>query len=381
MTASEILSERCAGVGRLTLNRPSALNALNLAMIRTLTHVLLAWRDDPAVQLVALRGAGKTAEFGSLCAGGDIRYFYQALKTGDPSTEDFFTEEYTLNHLIQTYPKPLVAFMDGVVMGGGMGLCQGASDQPDARGKWRLVTPASKLAMPETLIGLFPDVGGGYFLSRCPGHVGEWLALTGTTLGAGDAIAVGWADACVNTGDLPALWAALPTLATADHAALAALVASFSIAASAYSKRARDQIDHYFCLADVGQIVQALEQAGAGSDAAANWARQTAAALRQRSPLMLAVTLAQVRHARALGLADALRLERGLVRHSFYPQHLGRSGAKSETFEGIRARVVDKDNAPRWNPPRIEDVTPEMVEPFFTSPWPVHAHPLRGLGG
>jgi enoyl-CoA hydratase len=96
---------------------------------------------------------------------------------------------------------------------------------------------------------------------------------------------------------------------------------------------------------------------------------------------MLAVTLAQVRHARALGLADALRLERGLVRHSFYPQHLGRSGAKSETFEGIRARVVDKDNAPRWNPPRIEDVTPEMVEPFFTSPWPVHAHPLRGLGG
>jgi enoyl-CoA hydratase/carnithine racemase len=201
--AGDILTEVRGQVGFITLNRPGALNALTLGMIRQLTACLLAWRLDDRVRGVAIRGSHRAGAFGAFCAGGDIRYFHQSLLRGDPSPEDFFTEEYTLDHLIHTYPKPYIAFMDGVVMGGGMGISQGAS--------LRLVTARTKIAMPETTIGLFPDVGGGYFLSRCPGHAGEWLALTGDTIGGDHAVAWGLADVCVPSEALPALWADLQT--------------------------------------------------------------------------------------------------------------------------------------------------------------------------
>lgn len=366
MTSShEVIAEVRGRVGLITLNRPSALNALNLSMIRALTAHLLAWRDDPQVQAVAMRGSNKAGSFGAFCAGGDIRYFHQALLAGDPSTEDFFTEEYTLNHLIHRYPKPTIAFMDGVVMGGGMGLSQGAL--------FRLVTPRSKLAMPETLIGLFPDVGGGYFLSRCPGHAGEWLALTGTTVDAQQAIAFGLADHCVVPAQLQSAWDALGDLRCADAIELAAWIAIYSEAIGADEISARGQIDHYFSKPGVVDIVAALE-----ADTT-EWAQHTAAQLRLRSPLMLHVALAQIRRARTLSVANDLRLERDLMRHCFFPRHLGRSGAQTEVAEGIRALVIDKDNAPKWQPSRIEDVTPDMVQPFFSCPWVAHAHPLRGL--
>ena len=185
----DVIVELQGRIGFITLNRGTALNALSLAMIRALTATLLAWRDDPQVLAVAVRGMGKEGPFGAFCAGGDIRFFHQAALAGNPELEDFFTEEYALNHLIHKYPKPYIAFMDGVVMGGGMGISQG--------GSVRIVTERTKMAMPETHIGLFPDVGGGYFLSRCPGHVGEYLALTGHTLGGHEAVAVGLADGCV----------------------------------------------------------------------------------------------------------------------------------------------------------------------------------------
>ena len=156
--APDVLSEVHGQVGFITLNRPKALNALSLSMIRSLAHCLLAWRDDPAVAAVAIRGSSKTGPFGAFCAGGDLRFFHQAALAGNAELEDFFTEEYTLNHLIHSYPKPYIAFMDGIVMGGGMGISQGA--------EIRIVTARTKLAMPETTIGLFPDVGAGYFLSR-----------------------------------------------------------------------------------------------------------------------------------------------------------------------------------------------------------------------
>jgi len=362
---NEVITEIQGRVGLITLNRPTALNALNLSMIRTLTQCLLAWRDDNRVQAVAVRGSNKAGPFGAFCAGGDIRYFHQALLAGDPSTEDFFTEEYTLNHLVHRYPKPYIAFMDGVVMGGGMGISQGASH--------RLVTERSKLAMPETLIGLFPDVAGGYFLSRCPGATGEWLALTGTTVRAGDAIALGLADHCLPVDSLPQAWAALAGLQSLDSASIDRWIATYSVATTADESRARGQIDYYFAKDSVAAIVQALE-----TDAS-EWARQNAALLRQRSPLMLHVALAQIRRARQLTVAQDLRMERDLVRHAFFPQHLGRSGAQTETAEGIRALVIDKDNAPQWNPPRIEDVTAAMVRPFFDSPWWAQSHPLREL--
>ena len=347
-------------VGFITLSRPRALNALTLEMVRTLMAALLEWQDDDNVLAVAIRGSNREGAFGAFCAGGDIRFLHQAGSQGNPQLEDFFTEEYALNHLIHNYRKPYIAFMDGIVMGGGMGISQGAAI--------RIVTERSKLAMPETAIGLFPDVGGGYFLSRCPGHAGEWLALTGDAIGAGDAVALGLADGCMAIDQQMPLWDALGAQAFADGAAIKAFITSKFVAANVEAVSARDQIDHYFALDSVGAIVNALEAAKS------DWAHTTAATLRKRSPLMLHVVLEQVRRARTLGLADDLRMERDMVRHCFYLRP-----GQSETLEGIRALAVDKDHTPRWQPARIEDVTAEMVAPFFVSPWPAWAHPLAAL--
>lgn len=356
----EVLAQVRGQVGLITLNRPKALNALSLGMVRDLMTVLLAWQQDPAVLAVAIRGSNKEGPFGAFCAGGDIRFLHQAGSTGNPEIEDFFTEEYALNHLIHNYTKPYIAFMDGIVMGGGMGISQGAS--------LRVVTERTKMAMPETAIGLFPDVGGGYFLSRCPGHVGEWLALTGDTIGAGDAIAFGLADGCLPLDAQATVWEALGAQTFADGAAVQAFVAAKMIAADVQLKSVRGDIDQYFSLSGVPAIVAALEAADS------EWARATAATLRKRSPLMLHVVLEQIRRARGMDLASDLRMERDMVRHCFFL----RPGA-SETVEGIRALAVDKDHSPRWNPARIEDVSPELVASFFVSPWPAHAHPLAHL--
>jgi enoyl-CoA hydratase/carnithine racemase len=365
---TEVLVERRGNAGLITLNRPKALNALSLQMIRDLTRSLLAWRDDASVQVVAIRGSNKKGQpgtpeslFGGFSAGGDIRFFHQAALAGDPALEDFFTEEYALNHLIHTYPKPYIAFMDGVVMGGGMGISQGA--------RVRIVTEHTKMAMPETNIGLFPDVGGGYFLSRCPGHAGEYLALTGDVIGADEALAYGLADVKLDAARLPVLWDALGSQAWTSATDAEKWIATELIAESPDKTRAEGQIDTYFSLPRVKHIVDALE---ASADP---WAVKTAATLRKRSPLLLHVTLEQIHRARSMSLADDLRMERDLVHQCF---HL-RPGAASETVEGIRALAIDKDYKPQWNPARIEDVKPAMVEAFFVSPWTAETHPLRGL--
>ena len=372
--ASEVLTEIRGQVGFITLNRPKALNALSLSMIRDLSACLLRWRDDPAVQAVALRGSNKNGVFGALCAGGDIRFFHQAALAGDNTLEDFFTEEYALNHLIHSFPKPYIAFMDGIVMGGGMGLCgHGGTESKTGSQKIRLVTESSKLAMPETHIGLFPDVGGGYFLSRCPGHVGEWLALTGEIIGAADALAFGLADACLAVDQLQSAWDALAHLPLLDANTISAWLAIYSIAGNAQPVCYRGPIDQYFSKETVADIVHALEVS------TEVWAQSTAATLRKRSPLMLHVALAQVRRAKSMSLAEDLRMERDMVHHCFHPAHLGRAMSESETVEGIRALVVDKDHAPRWNPSAIEAVTKDMVAPFFNSPCTQASHPLRDL--
>ncbi len=358
----DVIAEVRGQIGLLTLNRPRALNALSLGMIRDITAALLAWRVDAAVTAVVIRGATQAGKGIAFCAGGDIRFFHQAAHAGDARLEDFFTEEYSLNHLIHNYPKPYVALMDGVVMGGGMGISQGA--------QIRVVTERSKLAMPETHIGLFPDVGGGYFLSRCPGAVGEYLALTGQLLGAGDAIAWGLADVYVPVDALPTLIEAL-TDQPMDSAAqvVAAVNARALEKPSPALSMHRASIDVHFSHADMARIVASLE-----ADAS-EWAAHTLQALRKRSPLMLCVALEQVRRARPMSLAQDLRMERDLVRNCFALQPL----ASNDTVEGIRALAVDKDHAPRWNPARLEDVTPDMVAAYFVSPWPAFAHPLRGL--
>ena len=366
-TSTDILLERRGSAGLITLNRPKALNALSLQMVRDLTKALKAWRDDPEVAQVAIRGTNKVGKpgtpealFGGFCAGGDIRFFHTAALAGDTALDDFFTEEYALNHLIHNYPKPYIAFMDGVVMGGGMGLSQGA--------KLRIVTEHTKMAMPETNIGLFPDVGGGYFLSRCPGHVGEYLALTGEVIGADEAVDCGLADVKVDAASLPALWDALGAISFEEWSATK-FVASRAIKHGDTALK-HPQIEAHFGLLRVKHIIDSLEKSKDDI-----WAKKTAAVLRKRSPLMLHVTLEQIRRARSMALADDLRMERDMVHHCFYL----RPGVVSETVEGIRALAVDKDYTPKWNPARIEDVKPVMADAFFASPWTADAHPLHKL--
>ncbi|MEO7393229.1 MAG: enoyl-CoA hydratase/isomerase family protein [Ramlibacter sp.] len=351
---TEIVAQVRSGWGLLTLNRPKALNALSLSMIRELRATLEAWHGDPAIAAVAIRGQGREGPFGAFSAGGDIRFFHEAALASDSRLDDFFDEEYALDHLIHRYGKPFHAFMDGIVMGGGMGISQGASR--------RVVTERTRMAMPETNIGLFPDVGGGWFLGRCPGRIGEYLALTGRMIGGAEAVTCGLADVLVDSASLPSLWEGLttPGAEAADRPA---------------ERRGegdiphREAIDRYFSLPVVTEIVTELERDGS------DWARICAADLRKRSPLMLHVTLELVRRARHLTLAEELRIERGLMHHCFHRP----PGTASETVEGIRAAVVDKDQAPRWQPSRIEDVTPDLWMPFFESPWSADTHPLRGL--
>jgi enoyl-CoA hydratase/carnithine racemase len=353
-------------MGLITLVRPQAMNALSLDMIRAMTSALLEWESDDQVTAVIVRGATAEGRSVAFCAGGDIRFFHQAALTGDPRLEDFFNEEYRLNHLIYNYRKPYVALMDGICMGGGMGIAQG--------GRIRVVTERSKLAMPETHIGLFPDVGGGYFLSRCAGRFGEYLALTGKPLNAADSIALGLADVAVQSEGLSALVEALCDQPHAHEAQVRATIqsrSSDSIAQPSSQSVLKQQgaIDSHFCHESV-QAIEASLQADPSE-----WAQSTLGVLRKQSPLALGISLAQIQRARAMNLAQALRLERDMVRNCF---HI-RPGAASETVEGVRALAVHKDHTPRWNPATIAEVTPAMVQEYLASPWPPHAHPLRDL--
>ncbi len=359
---SQFVHTRVAnGTGMITLDRPKALNSLSLDMVRALTAVLLAWRDDPAVDAVVIGSSSEKA----LCAGGDIRFFYECGKAtplgGSALLEDFFTEEYALNHLIHFYPKPYIALMDGVVMGGGMGIAQSG---PQSR--LRVVTDKTKMAMPEVNIGLFPDVGGSYFLSRAPGQLGHYLALTGLTIGAADALYAQLADLFVPQAQMGALAALIEsTPGSLLRAAIADFAAPFADGAGASALHGeRAAIDRHFSAGSVAAIMESL-----ANDSGA-FAQRALAAMGQRSPLMMCVTHELLRRGAGLDVADCLRMERTLVRHTF--EH-------GEVLEGVRALVIDKDNAPLWNPASLNAVSEEMVLRFFGQVWPAHAHPLRDL--
>jgi enoyl-CoA hydratase/carnithine racemase len=351
-------------IGLITLDRPKALNSLSLDMVRTITGALLAWRSDDRVHAVLIRSSSEKA----FCAGGDIRFFYDAGRNtpqgGSALLEDFFTEEYALNHLIHYYPKPYIALMDGIVMGGGMGVAQGGTSN-----RLRIVTERTKMAMPEVNIGLFPDVGGCYFLSRAPGHLGTYLGVTGETVGAADALYAGLADVYLPSAQLPALADMLASMPMPDvHEAIHHFAAPFkSQADPANSMLAleRTSIDRHFGHHDVPAIVASLTRDDHP------FSQKTLSVMKKRSPLMMCVTLSQLRRGADMSVADCLRMERTMVRRSF---------ENGEVLEGIRSVVIDKDNAPKWMPSALEDVSSEMIGRFFDPAWPAHAHPLRDLG-
>jgi enoyl-CoA hydratase len=326
-TAPEVLIRREGRAGRITLNRPKALNALTLGMVREIWPALQAWKDDPEVELVLLDGAGDRG----LCAGGDVRWLYDSRANGSADARAFWSEEYRLNALISRYPKPYVSFMDGIVMGGGIGL--------SAHGRHRIVTERSQLAMPETSIGLIPDVGGTWLLSRAPDAVGVYLGLTGERMRGAGTIFAGFADSFVPSVRLAELAAAL---AAPGGGEAAAVIKSFAEPppASELAQRA-SAIAGTFARETVEEIRDAL--------AALNneWAAKTLAELAGKSPLSLKLTLAAIRNARTLGsIENALNVEYRLCTRLF--EH-------GEFIEGVRALLVDKDRSPKWRPPTIEE--------------------------
>ncbi|HZZ06092.1 enoyl-CoA hydratase/isomerase family protein [Paraburkholderia sp.] len=358
-------------IGFIELERPKALNALSTGMIRAMHAALDQWREDPDVLAVVVRSQHPRA----FCAGGDIRFLYESAQHGEHDTRDtFFIEEYRLNHAIFTYPKPYIALMNGVVMGGGMGISQGAH----RTGGLRVVTNSTKMAMPETRIGLFPDVGASWFLARTPGALGRYLAVTGETIGAADARYAGLADAYIDDAALPAL---VDTLRTELFERGADVVACIERETAAHQvvpepdasplAGIRALIDRHFALPDVAQILASLEQEREHGGEAADWAEQTIAVLRERSPLSMAVSLEVVTRAEG-SMEDVLRGDLDLTRTSF---------AQGDSIEGIRARIIDKDNAPRWRFACIEDVNAADVAKMFESPWSANEHPLRDLRG
>ncbi|MDT0268818.1 enoyl-CoA hydratase/isomerase family protein [Streptomyces sp. DSM 44915] len=327
----EVLLATTGRLGRITLNRPRALNALNHAMVRAVDAALRGWADDPAVTTVLISGAGDRG----LCAGGDIRAIHRDASTSDgTATAAFWRDEYRLNARIARFPKPYVALMDGIVMGGGVGV--------SAHGDLRVVTERSRVAMPETGIGFVPDVGGTWLLARAPGELGTHLALTGAEMTAGDALLCGFADHHVPAAALPALAADL-----AERPAAEAVARHASPAPPAPLAAARDWIDACYAADTVEEILARLTAAGIPATEAA------ARTLLGRSPTALKVTLAAVRRARRLAtLEEALEQEYRTSRACLTSHDL---------VEGIRAQVVDKDRAPRWRPATLAEVTDAEV--------------------
>ncbi|KWI85384.1 3-hydroxyisobutyryl-CoA hydrolase [Burkholderia ubonensis] len=357
-------------IGFLELNRPKALNALSVGMIRTLHAALDTWRDDPEVVAVVVYSPHARA----FCAGGDVRFFHDAWQRGDRDAVDtFFIDEYSLNHAIFTYPKPYIALMHGVVMGGGMGISQAARHT----GGLRVVSDSTKMAMPETRIGLFPDVGMSWFLARTPGAIGRYLAVTGATLDAAGALYAQLADVYVPDAALPALLDALRHERFDSGAQAVECVAAAAAAhkvvpppdTSALAD-ARAGIDRHFAQPD---LVATLASLDAEQDCAAvdGWVEKAAHAMRsQLSPLSMAVSLEVVERARGATMADCLRRDLDLTRSTF---------ARGDVIEGVRALIVDKDQQPAWRFKSIADVDRADVLAMFDSPWTPDTHPLRNL--
>lgn len=334
----DILVRRLAALHRLTLNRPKALNALTLDMAVTMTTWLRAWADDDAVGAVLIDGAGERG----LCAGGDLRALYDAAKSNDPMPQHFWATEYRLDVLIARYRKPVVVVMDGLTMGGGVGI--------SAHAAHRVVTERSAIAMPEVSIGYFPDVGASFLLARTPGLVGTHLALTGERIGAADAIYCELADVHIPAAKLAELPARLADCRTADE--VPARFAELSMpAAPGKLSAAQRWIDACYSAETVEEIIRRLRNSPNDE------ARAAAATLQKMSPTSLKITLRNIRAALSFTRAEQSFQQDYRMSLACIAEH--------DFIEGIRAAIVDKDRNPVWRPDNLEDVTPDIVERHF----------------
>lgn len=377
MSASVLFEERAAGAHRIgiaTLNAPATLNGLSLEMVDALSARLDAWAADAGIALVLLRGAGEKA----FCAGGDLHALYAGMREAgvgggarvDPlaisAAREFFEREYRLDYRIHAYPKPILCWGQGIVMGGGIGLMAGASH--------RVVTETSRLAMPEIGIGLFPDVGGTWMLARAPGATGRFLALTGASIDAADAIHAGFADHAVAGARYEELLDALAAAqwhadAGVNAARLDALLRDFALEGLAPGplQRLRAQIDASCAGHSLDATVAAIAETACDDP----WWQRAQAALERGCPSSIRLSWEIQRRASRLSLAEIFRLE--LIAALACAAH-------GDFFEGIRALLIDKDKAPRWNPATLADTAGDFIETFFTAPWPVGGHPLADLG-
>jgi enoyl-CoA hydratase len=339
----EVLFERRGTAGIVTLNRPAALNAVTRAMVRLLHAQLAAWRDDPAVTRILVTAAGDRA----FSAGGDLRGIYEAARAGrQQDSLAFWRDEYRLNAAIKTYPKPYVALIDGIVMGGGAGL--------SVHGSHRVAGDKFLFAMPEVGIGFFPDVGATWFLPRLPGEFGAYCALTGERLKPADGVAIGVAThrvASARFGDLiDALCGATP---------VDALLGGFAEPAGHGTVAARgDAIERLFAGERVEDILSRLDSEAASASADAKWAGAVAATIRGKAPRSLKLALAQVRRGRGWSFADCMRAEWRIVSRVAYGE---------DFYEGIRAVIIDKDNSPRWRPAHLAEVSEAEVDRHFAA--------------
>jgi enoyl-CoA hydratase len=333
---SDIASRVDGGVGFVTLNRPKAINSLNQSMVSRLRAVLTAWEQDDAINAVVLSGAGERG----LCAGGDVVAIYHSARADGAEARRFWHDEYLMNGQIGRFPKKYVALMDGIVMGGGVGV--------GAHANTRLVTETSKVAMPEVGIGFIPDVGGAYLLSRAPGSLGLHVALTGAPFSGADAIALGFADHYVPHDKLDALRQAI----AADGVESAIAAHAVEPPASQLAAQ-RDWIDHCYAGDTVADIVAALRGHDAGP------ANDAANLIATRSPIALSVTLEAVRRAAKLDTLEDVLAQDYRVSSASLRSH--------DLVEGIRAQLVDKDRNPKWSPASLSEVSAADVEAYFAT--------------
>ena len=337
----DLIVRREDSAGVIRLNRPKALNAMTLEMSVGIDAALDRFESDPAIAVVLLEGAGERG----LCAGGDVRGLYESSRAGGDLGKVFWRQEYIMNARIAKFSKPYVAFMDGLVMGGGVGL--------SAHARHRVVTEKTRLAMPEVGLGFFPDVGGTWLLSRSPGEIGTYFGLTGQTMNGPDAIYARFADAVVPTGKLAALREVLTKVGPGTSSdEIETLIEGFATAETSGPVAAmQGKIDGWFAYDQMEDILSSLQRDGS------ELAQSTLKTLSEKSPRGMVVTLKLLRLARR-----SSSLQECLVREYRAALEVFRS---DDFREGVRAAVIDKDRNPRWSPSRVEDVTPGMLAPYF----------------